>query len=202
MNTTTLAYAAIISLSYLIGSIPFGLVLGKVFKVGDIRSIGSGNIGATNALRTGNKSFAICVLLGDGIKGTVAIFLARHFFGDIIPHAGLIAGFAAIIGHIFPVWLRFKGGKGVATGLGILAAWFWPVAVMCAVMWLVTAKLSRYSSLAAILTVLQAPIYAKATGGDAYALPIAVISVLILWTHRGNLARLMKGEESVIKLKK
>lgn len=201
-NPYLLPYIAIISLSYLIGSIPFGIVLGKVFKVGDIRTIGSGNIGATNALRTGNKAFAICVLLGDGLKGAIAILIAKTLFCcDAFPHVALIAGFSALVGHIFPVWLRFKGGKGVATALGILAVWIWPVALMCAFMWLITAKLSKYSSLAAILTALQAPIYAKAVAGEEYSLPIALISLLLLWTHRANLSRLSKGEESTIKLK-
>jgi glycerol-3-phosphate acyltransferase PlsY len=202
MTNEYIAYTAIISLSYLIGSIPFGLVLGKVFKVGDIRSIGSGNIGATNALRTGNKSFALAVLLSDGVKGVVAIFLMRFLFGDMYPHAALIAGLAAIIGHIFPVWLRFKGGKGVATGLGVILALHFPTGLMVAMMWLLTAKLSKYSSLGAILSFLQAPIYAKASGGDVFSLPFAIIALLILWTHRANLQRLLKGEESTIKIKK
>jgi glycerol-3-phosphate acyltransferase PlsY len=202
MNDVTLAYAAIISISYLIGSIPFGLVLGKVFKVGDIRNIGSGNIGATNALRTGNKSFALAVLLADGVKGAVAIFIMQYWFGAILPHAGLIAGLVAIIGHIFPVWLRFKGGKGVATGLGVMLALSFPAGLLVAIMWLVTAKLSKYSSLGAILAFLQAPIYAKAVHADAFALPFALITLLILWTHRGNLQRLLKGEEPTIKIKK
>ncbi|MDB5477695.1 MAG: hypothetical protein JWM96_190 [Alphaproteobacteria bacterium] len=203
MTDTLLPYIAIISLSYLIGSIPFGIVLGKIFKVGDIRNIGSGSVGATNALRTGNKTFAFCVLLGDALKGAVAIWVAKALFCcDVFPHVALIAGFAALMGHIFPVWLRFKGGKGVATGLGVLLVLHWPTALMLAAMWLVTATLSRYSSLAAILAALQAPIYAKASGGDEYALPFAVIALLIVWTHRSNLQRLMKGEESVIRLKK
>lgn len=202
MSDTILAYTAIISLSYLIGSIPFGLVLGKLFKVGDIRSIGSGNIGATNALRTGNKSFALFVLLGDGIKGTVAIWIAKALFCcDVFPHVAMIAGMAAIIGHLFPVWLRFKGGKGVATGLGVLLALSPITGLMVAFMWLVTAKLSRYSSLAAILAFLQAPLYAKAAGAETYALPFAILALLILWTHRANIQRLAKGEESTIKLK-
>lgn len=197
----TLAYAAIISLSYLIGSIPFGLVLGKLFKIGDIREIGSGNIGATNALRTGNKFFALFVLLGDGLKGAVAILLIYLIFGNTYPHAPLTAGVAAIIGHVFPVWLKFKGGKGVATGLGVLAALHFPTGLMVALMWIITARLSRYSSLGAILSFLQAPIYAMATDGGVYAMPFAAIAALILWTHRGNLYRLANGEEPTVKLK-
>lgn len=197
-----IAYTAIISLSYLIGSIPFGLVLGKVFKVGDIRTIGSGNIGATNALRTGNKSFAIAVLLGDGLKGGVAILLAQCIFGDIYPHAGLVAGLAAVIGHIFPVWLRFKGGKGVATCAGVILMLHWPTGLCVLAMWLLTARLSRISSLSAILAALHAPVYAVATGGRNYALPFVLLSLLVIWTHRDNIRRLVRGEESTIKLKK
>lgn len=196
-----IALIAILSIGYLIGSIPFGLVFGKLFKVGDIRSIGSGNIGATNALRTGNKTFALFVLLGDGLKGVAAILLIHSLFGATYPKADLYAGLAAIVGHIFPVWLKFKGGKGVATGLGVLAALHFPTGVMVALMWILTARLSRYSSLGAILAFLQAPIYALASGGNEYAAPFAWIAVLILWTHRANLFRLANGEEPTVKLK-
>lgn len=202
IENSLIAYIAIVSLSYLIGSIPFGLVLGKFFKVGDIRTIGSGNIGATNALRTGNKKFALMVLLCDGIKGAVAILFIHLLFHEAYPHAALIAGVASIIGHIFPVWLRFKGGKGVATALGVLAALHLPTGIMVAAMWLITARLSRYSSLAAILAFLDAPLYAKASDADRYAIPFTLIALLIMWTHRENIKRLLKGEESVIKLTK
>lgn len=201
-DNALIAYTAILSLGYLIGSIPFGLVLGKLFKIGDIRQIGSGNIGATNALRTGNKTFALLVLLGDGIKGAVAIWIVHCLFHESFPHAGLIAGMAAILGHVFPVWLRFKGGKGVATAIGVLTALHWPTGIMVMVMWLVTARLSRYSSLAAILAFLDAPLYAKSVDADQYAPSFALIAVVIIWTHRENLRRLMKGEEPTIKLKK
>lgn len=200
-ETITITYVAIISLAYLIGSIPFGIVLGPIFKVGDIRSIGSGNIGATNALRTGNKKFAIAVLLGDAVKGAIAIYLARFFFGDVAPHAGLIAGLVALIGHVFPIWLRFRGGKGVATGAGILLALHWPAGLMCLAIWLITARLSRYSSLSAIMAALHAPLYALVTGGREYALPFCFISIILLWTHRDNIRRLVKAEESTIKVK-
>ncbi len=202
MNDATLVYAAILSLSYLIGSVPFGLVLGPLFKAGDIRNIGSGNIGATNALRTGKKLYALLVLLCDGAKGAVAIAIVHCLFKDIYPHAALIAGLAAIIGHLFPVWLKFKGGKGVATGLGVLLALHWPTGLCVAIMWLLVARLSRYSSLAAILAFLQAPIYALATDAPEFALPFATIALLILFTHCANLQRLLKGEESMINLKK
>lgn len=201
IDNITLAYVAIISIGYLMGSIPFGLVFGKLFKVGDIRHIGSGNIGATNALRTGNKSFALFVLLGDGLKGVAAILVVHAIFRDSLPHAALAAGVAAIIGHIFPVWLKFKGGKGVATALGVVAALHFPTGILVAVMWIVTARLSRYSSLGAILAFLQSPVYAMATGGKVYALAFAWIAILILWTHRANLARLATGTEPTVKLK-
>lgn len=197
-----IALIATLSIGYLIGSIPFGLVLGKVFKIGDIRSIGSGNIGATNALRTGNKTFALLVLLGDGSKGALAILLMNCLFGNSHEFVPIATGFAAIIGHIFPVWLRFKGGKGVATALGVIAALHWPTALAVALMWLITARLSRYSSLAAILAFLNAPLYAQATGAQDYALAFAAISALLIWTHRANLQRLARGEESTISLKK
>lgn len=202
MSNEAIVYIVIASLSYLIGSIPFGLVLGKVFKVGDIRQIGSGNIGATNALRTGNKSFALAVLFGDGIKGVVAILLADWLFGDVYPHAGLVAGLAAVIGHIFPVWLKFKGGKGVATCGGVLLALYWPAGIAALAIWLIIAKLSRYSSLGAVMAAINAPIYALATGGQEYALPFGILGLLLLWTHRDNIKRLSRGEESTIKLKK
>lgn len=208
-----LLYTAIVSLAYLLGSIPFGIVLGKLFKVGDIRAIGSGSIGATNALRTGNKSFAICVLLGDLLKGVLAVQLAWHVPFDwyanpahnsfeYVTMGATLAGIAAMIGHIFPVWLRFKGGKGVATGAGIVTALHWPTGILCIVMWLVVARLSRYSSLAAILVALHLPIYAVASGGQAFTLPFALMALLLFWAHRANLRRLLKGEEPTITLKK
>lgn len=188
----------IILLGYLIGSIPFGLVLGPVFKVGDIRNIGSGNIGATNALRTGNKLYALLVLLCDGGKGAVAVLVARHFFCDVCVHAGLTAGLAALVGHLFPLWLKFKGGKGVATGIGVILALHWPAGLCVIAMWLVTARLSRYSSLSALLSFMHAPLYALATKGSQYALPFVIIAIAIVWTHRANIQRLLTGKESVI----
>lgn len=196
-----LALTATLSLGYLAGSVPFGLVLGKLFGIGDIRAIGSGNIGATNALRTGNKLFAIMVLLCDGTKGAAVMFLVSALYGPTHHELFLYAGMAAIIGHIFPVWLRFKGGKGVATALGVVAALHWPTALMIALMWLMTARLSRYSSLAAILAFINAPVYAQATGAGNVAMPLAAIAVLLVWTHRANLQRLIRGEESTIRIK-
>ena len=196
-------YAIVIVVSYLIGSVPFGLVLGKVFKVGDIRNIGSGNIGATNALRTGNKGFALAVLLGDGIKGVVAIILTKIFFGDVCACLPLIAGLVAVVGHLFPVWLNFKGGKGVATGLGVILALSFPTGLCVAAMWLLTAKLSRYSSLAAVLAFIHAPVYAMANKlDDFHVIGFAALALMIILKHSENIKRLTKGEESTIKLKK
>lgn len=202
VDPSLIALIVTLSIGYLIGSIPFGLVLGKLFKIGDIRHIGSGNIGATNALRTGNKLFALFVLIGDGLKGAIAIILMHYIYGDTFDFVPLAAGIAAIIGHIFPIWLRFKGGKGVATALGVVAALSAPTALAIAAMWLITARLSRYSSLAAILAFLNAPIYAQAVGAKEYVSTFAVITVLLIWTHRGNIQRLVRGEESIISLKK
>lgn len=202
IDNNYLIYAIVIVGSYLIGSIPFGLVLGRLFKVGDIREIGSGNIGATNALRTGNKGFALAVLLGDGVKGVVAILLTKWLFGDVCACLPLIAGLAAVISHLFPVWLRFKGGKGVATCAGVILAWHWPTGLACLFIWIVTARLSRTSSLGAVIAAINLPIYAMALGGRDYAYAFALLSLLILWTHRGNIERLSKGEESTIKVNK
>ncbi len=188
----------IVLIGYLLGSIPFGLVLGPLFKTGDIRNIGSGNIGATNALRTGKKLYALLVLIGDGGKGALAVVLAHHFFADMAMHAAVLAGMAALIGHIFPVWLKFKGGKGVATSAGIILALHWPTGICCLAMWLVTARLSRISSLSALLAALHAPLYAMATHGHAYATPFALLAVMIWFTHRDNIKRLMNGKESLI----
>jgi glycerol-3-phosphate acyltransferase PlsY len=201
MPVDTLSLILISLIAYVIGSIPFGLVLAPLFKAGDIRSIGSGNIGATNALRTGKKTFALAVLLADGVKGAVAILVIRSLWGDTFPHAALIAGMIAVLGHLFPIWLKFKGGKGVATTLGVLLMLHWPTGLCVMAMWLVIARLSRYSSLAALIAALHAPIYAVATGGQAYALPFAVLAALIWFTHRANIVRLIKGEESVISKK-
>jgi acyl phosphate:glycerol-3-phosphate acyltransferase len=186
--------------AYILGSIPFGLVWAKLLGHGDLRNVGSGNIGATNALRTGSKKLAILTLLCDMLKGTVAVVLARHFAPDT--HAVLYAGFAAIAGHIWPVWLKFKGGKGVATILGVLLGWSWPVALVVAGAWLVVAFLGRYSSLAAMLAIWHSPVYAIVLGQKAYALPLILLALLASFTHRQNIARLLKGEEGKIKLKK
>lgn len=185
---------------YLLGSIPFGLVVTRLGGAGDIRQVGSGNIGATNVLRTGRKDLALLTLLGDGGKGIVAVLLARHFFGET---AAALAGGAAFLGHLFPVWLGFKGGKGVATFFGVMLTAAWPVGVMAAITWLAVAALMRLSSLAALTAVALAPLFAIATD---QAIPMvalaAFMAVLIFIRHKDNIARLRQGTEPKIGAKK
>ncbi len=185
---------------YLLGSIPFGLVVTRLGGAGDIRQVGSGNIGATNVLRTGRKDLALLTLLGDGGKGIVAVLLARHFFGET---AAALAGGAAFLGHLFPVWLSFKGGKGVATFFGVMLTAAWPVGVMAAITWLAVAALMRLSSLAALTAVALAPLFALATDQP---LPMVVLAgfmaVLVFIRHKDNIARLRTGTEPKIGAKK
>jgi acyl phosphate:glycerol-3-phosphate acyltransferase len=179
---------------YLLGSIPFGLVITRVAGMGDIRAIGSGNIGATNVLRTGNKMLAALTLLGDAGKGAAAVLIARA----LGPEAAGIAGLGAFLGHLFPVWLGFKGGKGVATYLGVLAGYAWPVALAFAVIWLAVAFLTRYSSLAALIASAATPIALGAMSDWLGVGLFTVLTVLVFIRHHANLSRLMRGEESRI----
>ena len=179
-------------LGYVLGSIPFGLLLTRAAGLGDIRQIGSGNIGATNVLRTGNKGLAAATLLLDAAKGAVAVVIARYFLGET---PAMLAGLAAFLGHVFPVWLGFKGGKGVATYLGVLLALAWQLAAMFALIWLAIAGLTRISSLAAIVATIAVPIAAWIWGGSDLAIVATVMSVIILIKHRANIERLMTGEE-------
>ena len=183
---------------YLLGSIPFGLLLTKLAGVGDIRSIGSGNIGATNVLRTGRKDLALATLLLDGGKGAVAVLIARYFSEDLT----VIAGAAAIVGHQFPVWLKFKGGKGVATKLGTLIAVNWMVGIGACLVWLVTALVFRYSSLASLIAVAAAPLLALWLGTPAQVWLAALAAVLVWILHHQDIKRLLKGEEPKIGKKK
>lgn len=179
---------------YLLGSIPFGLVLTRLAGLGDVRKIGSGNIGATNVLRTGNKGLAALTLLLDGLKGTLAVIIAHAFGAEL----ALAAGFGAFLGHLFPVWLGFRGGKGVATYIGVLAGLVWQVALVFALIWIAVAAATRYSSLSALVAAVVAPVAAWWFGyGDAAAL-LAIMSLLVFLKHRANIARLMAGEESRI----
>lgn len=186
------AYLIAAVCGYVLGSVPFGLVLTKAVGI-DLRSIGSGNIGATNVLRTGRKDLAAATLLLDSFKAGLAALLFWHLFGR---DAGLVAGAAAFVGHCYPVWLGFKGGKGVATYAGLLAFVSWKGLVFAAPVWLVVVALTRISSLAALLAAIAAPVGAWAIGETPEAVgTLAVLSVLVFWTHRANIARLLRGEE-------
>lgn len=176
---------------YLIGSIPFGLLLTKAAGLGDIRKVGSGNIGATNVLRTGRKGLAAATLVLDGLKGAVAVLLARQFLGD----QDLVVGTAAVLGHLFPIWLGFRGGKGVATGLGVLLAASWPVGLACCAVWLVAAKLLKMSSAAALAAFAAAPLFALVLSSADHALMALLIAVLVFWRHEANIRRLLAGTE-------
>jgi glycerol-3-phosphate acyltransferase PlsY len=188
---------AALVLGYLFGSIPFGIILTRLTGGPDLRTIGSGNIGATNVLRTGNKKLAALTLLGDMLKGTVAVLLAGWLFGG--KGAALAAGLGAFIGHLFPVWLRFKGGKGVATFLGILIGLKWSIALIFAAIWLSTAYLSKYSSLSALIASLLTPLLLWFWIRDAQAAGLMAILALLLWfMHRENIARLLSGREGKI----
>ena len=182
-------------LGYLLGSIPFGVLLTRAAGLGDVRNIGSGNIGATNVLRTGNKGLAAATLILDGLKGTVAVLLAGAMYGQA---GALLAGLGAFLGHIFPVWLKFRGGKGVATYIGILLGLAWQAAVVFAAVWLVVAGLSRTSSLAGLSASIATPIALWMMEYPEIAALAAVMTLLILWTHRGNIGRLYRGEEPKI----
>ncbi|MFN0263836.1 glycerol-3-phosphate 1-O-acyltransferase PlsY [Tepidamorphus sp. 3E244] len=192
-NAPLLALAAM-AIGYLLGSIPFGLVLTRAAGLGDIRKVGSGNIGATNVLRTGNKSLAAATLLADALKGTAAVLIGMW----IDPAAGTLAGVAAFLGHLFPVWLKFRGGKGVATFLGVALGLLFPAAIAFAVVWLGVAYISRYSSLSALCATAITPLVALALGRGDVALALAILAALSWYAHRANIARLMSGEESRI----
>jgi glycerol-3-phosphate acyltransferase PlsY len=179
---------------YLLGSIPFGLLLTKAAGLGDVRAIGSGNIGATNVLRTGRKDIAAATLLLDGLKATAAALIFGHFAVE----AGLLAGFAAFLGHIFPVWLGFKGGKGVATFLGCLFGLAWPAGLAFVGIWLTTAYLSRYSSLSALVASAATPFILLALGLKLPAAVLAVMAAILWWKHSENIARLRAGTEGRI----
>jgi len=182
------------ALAYLLGSIPFGLVLTRIAGLGDIRAIGSGNIGATNVLRTGRKGLAAATLLLDGAKGAVAVLVAARFGPDM----AVLAAAGVILGHCFPVWLKFKGGKGVATTLGAWLALSWPVGLIACAVWLAVAAVFRYSSLAAMLAIAAAPLAAWRIDGPQFAELGVFIAVLVWIRHHENIRRLLRGEEGRI----
>jgi acyl phosphate:glycerol-3-phosphate acyltransferase len=193
-------YALAIIGGYLVGSIPFGLLLTKFAGYGDIRDIGSGNIGATNVLRTGNKKLALATLLLDATKGAIVVCIAHYFASFDI---ALIAGFAALVGHLFPVWLKFKGGKGVATTLGTLLALKPLLGLAACAIWLITALLTRYSSLSAIIAVLLAPFVAHFLYDNDYLDAFCgFVALLVIMKHRANIERLIRKEEPKIGQKK
>lgn len=182
-------------LGYLLGSIPFGLLLTKLFQAGDLRSIGSGNIGATNVLRTGRKGLALATLLLDGGKGAVAVLLANYWFA---PDAAIVAGMMVVIGHNFPMWLKFEGGKGVATTLGVLLALSWPVGLATAGTWLLIAVVFRYSSLAALVSFVASPVYMLLLADANKAVLAVLLAVLCFVRHHENIKRLVAGQETKI----
>lgn len=184
---------------YGLGSIPFGLVLTRLMGLGNLRDIGSGNIGTTNVLRTGSKAAAAATLILDGGKGAVAVLLARALAGDLAGEdAAQLAGLLAFVGHCFPVWLGFKGGKGVATFLGLMLALAWPVGIACCLTWLAMALLRRMSSLAALTAAVSAPLWCLLLGYQPVILLAVALAAVILWRHKDNIARLRAGTEPKI----
>lgn len=178
---------------YLLGSIPFGFLIVHLNGKGDIREIGSGNIGATNVLRTGNKNIALITLLLDGSKAAMALFIFEYFYGV---NFGLIAGASALIGHCYPIWLKFRGGKGVATFFGFLVASSWVIAALIGSVWLVVALISRMSSLAAILAAILTPLIAFSFNNSKLAVVSSILAVIIVFRHSENIIRIVKGTES------
>lgn len=176
---------------YLLGSVPFGVLLTRAAGAGDLRSIGSGNIGATNVLRTGRKGLAALTLLLDGAKGAVAVLIAAQVGPDLAP----VAAVGAFFGHLYPVWLGFNGGKGVATLLGIALALLWPAGLAFAVVWIGTALITRYSSVGGMAAALAPPVVAALMGNYPLVLLFLAFALMVLWKHRGNIARLLAGTE-------
>jgi len=188
-------YIAALAVGYLLGSIPFGLLLTRFAGTQDLRSIGSGNIGATNVLRTGRKGLAAATLLCDMLKGTVAVLIAGSFGGA---EAAMLAGLGAFLGHLFPVWLKFRGGKGVAVYIGVLIGLFWPAALVFGAVWLATAVTSRYSSLSSLVASFVTPTFLWWFGHPALASLFVVLTLLVFYIHRENIKRLQAGSEGKI----
>jgi glycerol-3-phosphate acyltransferase PlsY len=194
MSADTLLIMAFV-IGYLLGSIPFGLVLTKLAGTQDLRSIGSGNIGATNVLRTGHKGLAAATLVLDMLKGTAAVLVAGLYGG---PNAAMLAALGAFLGHLFPIWLKFRGGKGVATYIGVLIGLFWPAAVVFCLLWLAAAFITRYSSLSALVASLITPIFVWWFGQPALAALFVILTLLLFYKHHENIMRLLSGNESKI----
>ena len=187
-----------LALGYLLGSIPFGLILTKLAGHGDLRDIGSGNIGATNVLRTGNKPLAALTLLLDLLKGTAATLIGARFGPDAV----ILGGLGAFLGHLFPVWLGFRGGKGAATYIGVLLGLYWPGAIVFCAVWLLVAVLTRYSSLSALAASAAVPCVLLYMGQTRLAMVFLLFTVLLYWRHADNIGRLLRGEEERIGAKK
>lgn len=201
---SSLSLILALAMGYLLGSIPFGLLITRIAGAGDVRAIGSGNIGATNVLRTGRRDLAAATLVGDCLKGTVAVLLASALFG---PDGAMLAGLGAFLGHVFPVWLGFKGGKGVATYLGVLIGLClpspsWPTVVAFALVWLGAAFVTRYSSLGALLASLATPLILIFVFHDRTGGLFVVLTAILWWRHAENIRRLIAGTESRIGAKK
>jgi acyl phosphate:glycerol-3-phosphate acyltransferase len=190
-----LEFFASFAFGYLCGSIPFGVLVTRLAGAPDVRTVGSGNIGATNVLRTGRKALAAATLLGDMLKGTVAVLIVSHLLGR---EAAMCAALGAFLGHLFPIWLKFKGGKGVATYIGLLLGLTWPAAIVFCVIWLAVAAVTRYSSLAALISSAMSPFFLWRQGNVAEAWLFGVLSALLWIMHRGNIGRLLQGSESKI----
>lgn len=189
-----LSLAAFLS-SYLIGSIPFGYVIGRVCGLGDIRKFGSGNIGATNMLRVGNRLLAFITLFSDSGKGVLAVYLANTYMGE---NNAMIAAVAVVLGHVFPLWLGFKGGKGVATTLGALTMLYWPLGVFMCLSWLFIFTITGISSVSAVIALAAAPAFCLLFATPQLVLPVGVLAVLVIVKHHANIRRLMRGEEHSI----
>ena len=187
-------YLAALVFGYVVGSIPFGIIVTRLFRLGDLRAVGSGNIGATNVLRTGNKLAAALTLLGDGLKGTAAVLVAARWG----PETAVIAGLGAFLGHCFPVWLKFRGGKGVATYLGVLLGLHSPTMILAGLIWLATAAISRYSSLSALIASAATPLILYAWGHVQFAELFLLLSIILWFRHRSNIQRLFSGTEGRI----
>jgi len=189
-------YLAALAFGYLLGSIPFGLIFTRMAGLGDIRKIGSGNIGTTNVLRTGKKSVALATLLGDGLKGTVAVLIVSYFYGQ---EMALITGLGAFLGHLFPIWLKFRGGKGVATYLGILLGIYWPMFLLAAAIWIAMAFVFRYSSLSALTMTLLTPVLLWLVFHQVQMAEMFTLLSVLAWAkHHENIGRLLRGQESRI----
>jgi acyl phosphate:glycerol-3-phosphate acyltransferase len=194
-SSTAAVYAAGFVIGYLLGSISFGLVLTRLAGIGDIRAIGSGNIGATNVLRTGNKGLAAATLVGDALKGTLAVLIVAWWFER---DAALFAALGAFLGHLFPIWLGFKGGKGVATYIGLLLGLVWPAALVFCAVWLAVAVITRYSSLSALIASAVTPVFLWWNGHSLESLLFLLLSVLLWVMHRANIGRLIERTEGKI----